>query len=84
MKQILKAMSLALLLSVGALSSCSKDTPSGATIFPTTPVARNAFERWLLKNYTNPYNIDFQYKLKDNVQPRTRRLRQDSQAGDDH
>ena len=59
-------MSLALLLPlVGALSSCSKDTPSGATIFPTTPVARNTFERWLLKNYTNPYNIDFQYKLKD-------------------
>lgn len=58
-------MGLALLLSVGALSSCSKDTPSGATIFPTTPVARNTFERWLLKNYTNPYNIDFQYKLKD-------------------
>ena len=65
MKQILKAMSLALLLSVGAISSCSKDTPSGATIFPTTSVARNTFERWLLKNYTNPYNIDFQYKLKD-------------------
>ena len=66
MKQILKAMSLALLLPlVGALSSCSKDTPSGATIFPTTPVARNTFARWLLKNYTNPYNIDFQYKLKD-------------------
>ena len=66
MKQILKAMSLALLLPlVGALSSCSKDTPSGATIFPTTSVARNNFERWLLKNYTNPYNIDFQYKLKD-------------------
>ena len=59
-------MSLALLLPlVGALSSCSKDTPSGATIFPTTPVARNTFERWLLKNYTHPYNIDFQYKLKD-------------------
>ena len=59
-------MSLALLLPlVGALSSCSKDTPSGATIFPTTPVARNTFERWLLKNYTRPYNIDFQYKLKD-------------------
>lgn len=58
-------MSLALLLSVGAISSCSKDTPSGTTIFPTTPVARNTFERWLLKNYTNPYNIDFQYKLKD-------------------
>ena len=66
MKQILKAMSLALLLPlVGAISSCSKDTPSGATIFPTTPVARNTFERWLLKNYTHPYNIDFQYKLKD-------------------
>ena len=43
-----------LLLSCLGLSNCSDDAPKGASIFPTTPVQRNAFDNWLLKNYTNP------------------------------
>ena len=54
-----------LLLSCLGLSNCSDDTPKGASIFPTTPVRRNAFDNWLLKNYTNPYNIEFKYRLED-------------------
>lgn len=64
MKKIYFSILLALMLGAG-LMACSDDTPKGKTIFPTTPVQRNAFEMWLLKNYTNPYNIDFQYKLTD-------------------
>lgn len=56
---------LGLLLLGGGLFSCSDDAPSEPTIFPTTPVARNAFEAWLEKNYRRPYNIDFKYKLED-------------------
>ena len=54
-----------LLLSCLGLSNCSDDAPKGASIFPTTPVQRNAFDNWLLKNYTNPYNIEFKYRLED-------------------
>ena len=54
-----------LLLSCLGLSNCSDDAPKGASIFPTTPVRRNAFDTWLLKNYTNPYNIEFKYRLED-------------------
>ena len=43
-----------LLLSCLGLSNCSDDAPKGASIFPTTPVRRNAFDTWLLKNYTSP------------------------------
>ena len=46
-------------------TACSDDNPSGETIFPTNPVERDNFEQWLLKNYTYPYNVDFQYKLDD-------------------
>lgn len=56
-----------LLLACVGFVNCSDDAPDGPTIFPTTPVKRNAFDRWLLKNYTNPYNIDFQYRLTDGM-----------------
>lgn len=42
--------------------SCSDDDPDGATIFPTDSPARDNLDQWLLKNYTYPYNVDFQYK----------------------
>lgn len=48
-----------------AFIACSEDAPGKASIFSTHAVQRNAFEQWLLKNYTNPYNVEFQYKLRD-------------------
>lgn len=55
----------ALTMALIAFVSCSEDKPTGETIFPTTPVQRNAFEQWVLKNYTYPYNVELQYKLSD-------------------
>lgn len=54
----------ALLLSALAIA-CAEDKPSEPTIFSTAPVAKNAVEQWLDKNYRLPYNIRFKYKLED-------------------
>lgn len=54
----------ALLFLVGGWA-CSTDDLGTGSNFSTKPVERNSLEEWLLKNYTYPYNIDFQYKLKD-------------------
>ena len=48
-----------------ALMSCSDDDPSSDTIFPTTSPTRDAFDKWLLNNYTYPYNVDVKYKMED-------------------
>ena len=48
-----------------ALVSCSSNDPDSATIFPTDSPERDAFDLWLQKNYTSPYNIDFKYKMED-------------------
>lgn len=48
-----------------ALGSCSEDELDKESIFPTVPVARDSFDKWLLKNYTWPYNVEFNYKLTD-------------------
>lgn len=62
-------------LAVGlGLGSCSEDAPSDPTNFPTTPVERNAFDQWLLKNFTYPYNVSFLYKMKDIESDMTKNL----------
>ena len=53
-----------LFISLGLFVSCSEDKPSSESIFPTKDVKRNAFETWVLKNYTYPYNVEVQYKLE--------------------
>ena len=53
-----------LFISLGLFVSCSEDKLSSESIFPTQDVKRNAFETWVLKNYTYPYNVEVQYKLE--------------------
>lgn len=48
-----------------ALMSCSDDEPSSESIFPTTSPKRDAFDKWLLENYTFPYNVEMKYKMED-------------------
>ena len=64
MKRYIYIVILGLAVGLG-LGSCSEDAPSDPTNFPTTPVERNAFDQWLLKNFTYPYNVSFLYKMKD-------------------
>lgn len=45
--------------------SCSDNDPDGAEIFPTTSPDRDSLDLWLLKNYTYPYNVRVEYKMKD-------------------
>lgn len=73
MKKYLYIAMLGLAVCLG-LGSCSEDAPSDPTNFPTTPVERNAFDQWLLKNFTYPYNVSFLYKMKDIESDMTKHL----------
>ena len=73
MKKYLYIAMLGLAVCLG-LGSCSEDAPSDPTNFPTTPVERNVFDQWLLKNFTYPYNVSFLYKMKDIESDMTKNL----------
>lgn len=62
MKQL--KLFILLLLSV-AVVACSDDDLDSKSIFNPNPPERNAFETWILENYTTPYNIDLKYKFED-------------------
>ena len=64
MKKNIYAILLAFVASF-ALMSCSDDDPSSESIFPTTSPKRDAFDKWLLENYTFPYNVEMMYKMED-------------------
>lgn len=46
-------------------TSCSDDDLDKNSIYDTTSPERTVFDKWLLNNYTYPYNIDFKYKMAD-------------------
>ena len=71
MKQIKKLMLFAAALL--ALSSCYKDEPDkNQSIYSDDDIpARNEFDRWLLKNFTFPYNIAFNYLYNDKLSDNT-------------
>ena len=65
MKKTLYIIMLAFVTSLG-LMSCSDDDPSSKTIFPTDEQTNvDNFDRWLLKNFTYPYNVEMKYKMSD-------------------
>ena len=47
--------------------SCNndEDIDTNHSIFSTDPAEYNAFDEWLLFNYTYPFNIDFKYRMQD-------------------
>lgn len=47
------------------LASCSKEKLDQKSIFDTDSRERGAFDTWLLLNYVEPYNIQFNYKYID-------------------
>ncbi len=65
MKNI-KLMLIAAVLVLTAVACSNDDVDKGNSIFPTKSTERqNDFDKWLYKNYTEPYNIKFNYKYVD-------------------
>ena len=63
-KKYIYTLLLGVIVGLG-FTSCSDDEPNDPTIFPVDAANYDALDTWLIKNYTNPYNVDFQYKMKD-------------------
>lgn len=49
------------------ISSCNSDDISSESIFDTSSPARTEFDTWLKNNYTDTYNIDFNYLYNDKL-----------------
>jgi len=67
MKRFLFMLTICL---AGLFGSCA-DEKLGESIFDDTEITRNEFDKWLLSNYTYPYNIDFKYRMEDIESDRT-------------
>lgn len=63
MKNLLYILSAILIISF--VSSCRDDEPDGKSIFDTDEPVYTEFDKWLLKNYVGPYNIEFKYRFED-------------------
>ena len=69
---------------VFVLAGCSEDDLNKTSAVLDSPTVENDFDRWLAKNYMEPYNIDFKYRFKDGrhgLQPDSRGLRAGDQTG---
>lgn len=55
---------LLMVLMTGIFSACENDDPADQSIFDTTEKERSEFDRWLVENYLDPYNIDFKYRME--------------------
>ncbi|WP_321478491.1 putative zinc-binding metallopeptidase [uncultured Bacteroides sp.] len=56
----------ALMFAVVFAMSCNDDDKlSSESIFKNTETVENDFDKWLLTNYTYPYNIQFNYRYDD-------------------
>lgn len=49
---------------VGSFFACQDDDLKDQSIFDVSEQERSEFDRWLLENYINPYNIDFKYRME--------------------
>ena len=47
--------------------SCSDDSLDNRSIFDTARTEQNDFDKWIQKNFTDPYNVELVYKLNDNI-----------------
>lgn len=56
---------LILLAVLFACLSCSKEELSSESIFKEAPAHDTEFDRWLQRNYVEPYNIRFEYRMPD-------------------
>ena len=48
------------------LVSCQQEKLSSESIFHDTVAEKTDFDKWLDRNYVEPYNIRFEYRMPDN------------------
>ena len=66
MKNIFKVLSIVAVVVVTViLSGCREDEPSSQSIFNEDSTPKTEFDYWILKNFTNPYNIRIIYRYVD-------------------
>ena len=53
-----------MLLTLGMVS-CSSDDLDSKSVITTTNLVPNDFDKWLVENFRNPYNIDFKYRYEE-------------------
>lgn len=52
-------------LLAGLFMACQEDELSSKSVIDISDLKRNDFDKWLLKNYVDAYNIDFKYRMED-------------------
>ena len=45
--------------------SCSEDDLNSESVITEAQRVENDFDRWIVKHYVTPYNIDFKYRMED-------------------
>jgi substrate import-associated zinc metallohydrolase lipoprotein len=64
MKRYIKYIVVA--MAIIGFSSCQEEALNPNSQIIDSNIEQNDFDRWLLKNYTEPYNIDFKYRMEFN------------------
>lgn len=64
-------MVAALALAGMAITACSDEKLSSESVFNVQEETPNEFDLWIKKNFTDPYNIRFNYRYIDNESDRT-------------
>lgn len=54
-----------LLAAAGSFISCSEEELNPTSVITTGEKVENDFDRWLVANYVNPYNIAFKYRYEE-------------------
>lgn len=52
-------------LVVALFSACSEEDLNPNSVIKESQREENDFDRWILKSYVTPYNIDFKYRMED-------------------
>lgn len=52
-------------LFAGLFVACQEDELSSKSVIDISDLKRNDFDKWILKNYVDAYNIDFKYRMED-------------------
>lgn len=63
MKKYIIYLSAAVLALVSSVS-CQKEELNPTSVITVQTVPQNDFDKWLINNYVNPYNIDFKYRFE--------------------